>query len=442
MSNLVETLTGGVAGIAIGEAGAAALEPVFEPVRQDGWKKKPTKILDADQLATLVAQALNAVSDVADDAERNGFAADEFTSLVQLALKAPGPPDAEKLYLRAQGNYPGAITEALLHHAYGKAGLEPQYWPALTAAAQTTLLTPAQLALGAVRGTVNDQGLLVIELDTSDSNVKQYTPAALNIVDEAAASGVSAERLRAMIGSIGLPMGAIEAARAEFRQIITKGAYYQAILEGDTRPEWADSIYEAARQIPTAHDAIEMRLRNYFTTDQQMYDSTARHGMSQADTDLLFKVTGRPLSFHETFIGTIRGGVLGGPIDAIEPAFLDSLRKSNIRPEYYPIAWAQRYVYPSAFVTRSLAQAGELDYADTLQILTYEGWEPTLAAKVAATWTGSQGATPKTLTRAEIKAALKADKLTDAQALARLSAEGLSAEDARLLLDTWGSAAA
>ena len=223
MSELLSALTGGVAGVAIGEAASTALGPVFEPLEQDAWQSQPSKILDLNQLATLVATALNSIDDVLDDAERNGYNRDELQSAIQLALKAPGRRRRE-LYLRTQADPQGSITLEQLHHAYAKAGIEFQYRDPLTAAAQTTLLTPAELALGAVRGTVNDQGLLIVELDTSGSNVEQYTPAALNIIDEAAAAGINTERLRAMIGSIGLPMAVELAARATYRNILTKGA--------------------------------------------------------------------------------------------------------------------------------------------------------------------------------------------------------------------------
>lgn len=439
MSELESVLTGGVAGVAIGEAASAALDPVFEPVKQDAWFNAAKKILDADQLAELVATALLETDAAATEAQHSGYSAVEFNKLVQLALKAPEPAEAEKLWLRNQGGYPGSITQDLLYHAYAKAGIEYQYWEAMKLAGDNALLTPAQLALGVVRSTVPDAGLLVVNLDTSDSNVPQYPIAALDTLKEFAAYGLSPDRARALVGEIGLPLSVISAAQAEYRGIITKGAYYQAVLEGDVRPEWADTYYEYARQIPTAHDGIEMRLRNYFTTDQEMYDFTARHGMSEADTDVLFRVTGRPLSWHQTWTGTQRGGALGGPIDMIDPAFLDSLRKSNIRPEYYNLAWYDRNPVPAAFMVRQwLKDGGSTDQAR--QWLTASGWlTPDIDAIITeyAPTTGSA----KKLTVAQIKAAYKAGNLKPADALTQIEAYGYSADDANLLLGLTTTAA-
>src|SRR5207237_2581886 len=105
--------------------------------------------------------------------------------------------------------------------------------------------------------------------------------------------------------------------------------------------------------------------------------------MTRADTDLLFKITGRPLSFHQVFIGERRGGVYDGSIDAIDPAFLKALRESNIRPEWYNLAWAQRHSYPSPFVLRGLTEAGDLTQAEAHEILLFIGWPVELAAKVS-----------------------------------------------------------
>jgi hypothetical protein len=443
LASVVGALTGGVAGIAIGQAGSVALDPVFEPVKQDAWKRKPSKILDQDQLATLVAQALNAFSDVLDDVERNGYASDEFHSLVQLALKAPGVPEAEKLYLRAQGGYPGSITLAQLQHAYGKSAVEGQYWKALQAAAENQLLTPAQLALGAVRSTLNDQGLLVVKLDTADSNVPQYKPAALNIIHEAAAAGVNEERLRALIGSIGLPMAAIEAARAQFRGILTMGAYNQAILEGDTRPEWAPFIHEAARQIPTAHDFVEMRLRDWFTTDKEMYDATARHGMSVSDTDLLFKVTGRPIAPHRVFIGERRGGQYGVTPPDISPAFLKAQQEGVERPEWYGLDWATRFTKPGIFFVRQWVKDGH-DPARAQTWLWEEGWEQTDIDAFLTAYTPAATTTPNKHVASSATTLITATRkayvgraATEAQARAALTTAGISAADQDKLLVLW-----
>jgi hypothetical protein len=443
LASVVGAVTGGVAGIAVGQAASVALDPVFEPVKQDAWKKKATKILEAPQLAQLVAEALNSVSDVIDDVNRNGYDSDEFQSLVQLALKAPGPPDAERLYLRQKADPAGSITKAMLEHAYGKAGIEYQFWAALTAAAETALLTPAQLALGVVRGTVPDAGLMVVTLDTADSNVPKYTPAALNTLNEAAAAGFNEERMRALVGSIGLPMSTHEAASAYFRQIITLGGFNQSILEGDVRPEWAPFILEQARQILTAHDWVEGRLRGWVPDDQAMYAGTALHGMSQADTDLLFKITGRPLNIHQIVTAQARGGTYKGPIDAIPEEYLAAVRESNIRPEFYNLDYANRYTYPSGFQIKAETKDHTLTEQASYDLLLKVGWEPDLAALFSKAWyaptttTAPHVKSAQTQAITKVKQAYVGGSYGNPEAIAALTALDVASTDQPTIIKYW-----
>ena len=239
-----------------------------------------------------------------------------------------------------------------------------------------------------------------------------------------------------LANNVGLPPGVIEGLNMLNRGIITEADFALLIEQSDTRIAWGPFILQLRRMLLTVHDAVELRLRNYFTTDQQMYDYTALHGLTQQDTDLLFEVTGRPLSQHQTFIGTIRGGELGGDITDIEPAYLDSLRKSNIRPEYYNLSWAQRYNYPPFFQTVNLLKQGTIDAATATQWLTFEGYEPGAIKTVVDGVTGGT-AGGKRLTVAQLKAAWREGQLTDAAVTAQLETLGYSAEQATLLLDTW-----
>jgi hypothetical protein len=147
---------------------------------------------------------------------------------------------------------------------------------------------------------------------------------------------------------------------------------------------------------------VEARVRAW-ATDEEMYAGTALSGMTEEDTALLFKITGRPLSFRQVFIGLRRGGVYNGPTDHIHPAFLKALEESNVRPEWYNLAWAIRESYPSAFVIRFMAQGGDLNAAETEQILLYVGWPESLAKTVAGRWaaTGTTGGKKDTVTLLE-----------------------------------------
>ena len=80
-------------------------------------------------------------------------------------------------------------------------------------------------------------------------------------------------------------------------------------------------------------------------------------------------------------------------IGAINPAILKSLQESNIRPEWFNLADAQKESYPSAFVIRGLATSGALDRAQTRRVLMEIGWPEWLIDAVVDFWIPAAGAT-------------------------------------------------
>ena len=137
------------------------------------------------------------------------------------------------------------------------------------------------------------------------------------------------------------------------------------------------------REILTANQYAELELRGFLSREERLAE-TAKHGMSQRDSDLLYDVLGRAIAVHALVTGEARGGTFDGPIGNIPAAFLSAMRRSNIRPEFYNLAYANRYNYPSAFVTRALLQGGAISEAEGEQIFLDVGWKPELARKVAA----------------------------------------------------------
>lgn len=431
---------GEAAAFGIGGALRRPLEPPLQELTNETWRAAVAAgvnvPLDAADAAEIVAEDVELQAWGADQAAQTGIGGPQFDAVVRAALNAPGVPDLLTLWRR------GEINETGFAHGLRKTRLET-LWDGPLKALKAAKLTPQQIALGIVRSVVRDPGLLAVTLDTSDSNVAKYPEYPGDALTEAAAAGIDEDQLRVMVGTVGLPMAAISAAQAFFKGILTRGAYNQAILEGDTRPEWADTILENARQILTAHDGIEDHLRGW-SDENAMYAQTARHGMSQADTDVLFRITGRPLSWHQVWIGLQRGGTYDGPIDDIDPAFLKALRESNIRPEWYNLAWAQRYNYPTAFVLRQLTSSGDITPADAEQVLLFEGWEPTFAHKAALGWApagqGGQSPIVKSSVTAAVTAIRKAYVIfqtTEADARADLARLTVPQADIDALIKVW-----
>lgn len=372
-------------GGAIGAASQEAIAPQLEPAKQRAWSRNQYRLLDAGTLAEAVATGGITLQAAEEEAARLGINPSRVQALVYLALAAP--PLSEALDLRRRGR----ITDNQLRHALAKAGIEQQYWPALLELIDERL-SPEIIAESIQRGTMTDPGFLPVGPPSEVGDVPAFPVSALDPLEEAAASGYDRQRLAALTALIGNPIGPDSAARALFRGIIKQPDFDRAIAEGRTRNEWGFVYRETAREILTAVQAVNLRLRGW-VDDAAMYALTSRWGMSREDTDRLFLTQGRPLSFHQVFIGLARGGAYGGDVSDVDPAFLKSLQESDIRPEWYALAWAQRYNYPTAFVLRSLTEGGDITREQAEQILRFEGWPPDLAASVSAKWAGSSGVT-------------------------------------------------
>lgn len=415
------------AAFAFGVASAPVLAPAVETLRQEAWSKYESRALDAAEAALLVAEGLWTADDGKAEASRHGVNSDRFAAMVEAAQTAPDAATLRVLWRR------GAIDTAAFEHGLRKARLEDR-WTGPLESLKTDRLDPAVIAVAIQRGIIADPGILPVAPPTGTGKVPAFPVFDIDAIGEAAAAGIDRERLSVMVGNVGLPASVQQAASAYFRGIIELDDYYRAVSEGNTRNEWRDAILEQARQILTATQYVDARLRGWIG-DAAMYQGTAKHGMSRADTDLMFKTHGRPLSFRQVFIGLRRGGEYDGPVTDLDPAFLKALQQSSVRPEWYNLAWSQRYSYPSAFVLRALTQAGDITQADAHEILLFQGWEPTLAEKVARAWAAGGGTAGKTLTKAELQAEYEGSFITETEYRQALTDLGYSGDELQLEIE-------
>ena len=375
-----------ILGVGLGAAASTAIEPVVESARQTAWKNNPVRILTPDLYAQLVAQGAITLDNGRIQAHLEGLNDDKFDGLVHLALTTPTYAEAQDLRRRDK------ITPDQLRHTFAKAQIEQQYWDALADIVDERLSAQA-VALGIIRSVINDPGFFPVNLDTSGGVIPAYPVSDIDAIKEAAASGFDKERLRVMVASIGRPPGPGELARALFRGLIQRPDANRGILEGDTRPEWADTFIDINREILTASQYAELQLRGFLTATERLAE-TDKHGMSKADSDLLYNLLGRSIPVHQITTGLARGGQYEGPIDTIPRSYLSSLRRGNLRPEYYNLAYANRYSLPSAFVFRFLLQDGTLTAAEGETYFKQLGWPPDLAKTVAAAY-GTRTGTAK-----------------------------------------------
>lgn len=390
MSNVFEELIGNPIGEAAAFAAGLAIAPLLEPLLQEErnltWSLYRSKPLDPETAAELYAK--NIVTDAGaatEEAGLSGISSARSALLQQLAVVFPGL--SELIELNRREILPaGDLTAALQRQGY------TAEYAGFLAQLVDARLSAQQVALGIVRGLIADPGLMPVDLDTSGGVVPAYPVSGIVALTEAADEGVDEDRLRVMVGSIGLPMSTQQAASAFFRGIIKQGDYNRSILEGDVRPEWAASILEQARAILSADQWAELYIRGWVTQAEQRAGA-ALHGMTQANADLLAELKGRSLAVHQITTGLARGGVYDGTPQTAPQPYLKALQESDIRPEWYSLAYANRYSLPSAFVLKALATAGDLTQAQSEQILLEIGWPPALALSVSTVWAGGTGTT-------------------------------------------------
>ncbi len=85
---LWDRLKNGIIGGAVGFAARDALEPIFEPVKQEGWKSNRNRILPAMLAAELRAEDGPDPGQLADDAARGGFSDGRYAAMVEVATRA------------------------------------------------------------------------------------------------------------------------------------------------------------------------------------------------------------------------------------------------------------------------------------------------------------------------------------------------------------------
>lgn len=404
-----------LAGFAIGTAIGPVLRPGVQDLANFAWSEHPVRPLDAQTAAAMVVEGVWTFDRAVTEASYTGVGQGRLEALRQLI---DNPPDVSTLLALWRRNLISAdkFREGLRHLR-----IETDYFDAIVAT-HNALLTPEQLANARQRGFI--------------TQARQYSEAELQ--------GITNDRAEVAFELSGLPPPPERAREMWRRGILTEREFRQAIVEGNEKIKYVDEEVALFRPLLTTTQIVNQRLRGWRDT-AWMNARLAEHGLSVEQATDLFEGQGRPLSFHQVFIGERRGGTYNGDVGALSPAFLKSLQESNVRPEWYNLAWAQRHSYPSAFVLRALVQSGDLTEQDGLAILLRIGWPQDLAEKVAARWAGGTGAaatdplvkSQQTNVITRIRNAYLQRRATDAQARDWLGALGIAAAVQTGMIAAW-----
>ena len=373
-------------GAAVSRASSDAVGPVMEPVRQRSSQRNAVRVIDPGTLAELIAKLIVDEPEGQAESLRSGVNENRLRALTELAQTWPGLGELDKLTNRTLISTEEAIT-ALQRHGFPVELIGTAQNPGPLVQLFQDILTPGELAAAIHRGLVPaPPGMLKGEQPKPPFNVEAYPVYPIDPLKEAQGSGYDHDRLGVLVGLQGLPMGVIEAAQSYWRGIITHGDYIRAFNTSNNRNEWAPAVLEYSRQIPTARDFMENALRGHHDFDWAA-EQAARHGMTKEDAFLIYQNQGRPLNLHQISQALAWGAKYNpGQGDNPDP-WMQAVLLGAVRPEYYEMQHALRYIVPSVFAIRSLAESGVWDEAKTAARLKQAGWIPEDADQVAKAWT-------------------------------------------------------
>jgi hypothetical protein len=406
----------GIVGYGVGIAIGPVLRPPIQDLINEAWQTHPVRPLSADTAAAMAVEGVWTPDRARTEAEFSGISNDRLDALRQLI---DDPPDLNTLYaLWRRGLITaGKFREALQHHR-----IETDYYDALVAA-HNILLTPAELAQARQRGFIDQ--------------TRQYSEAELQ--------GVTNDRAEIQFKSAGLPPPTERALSMWRRGIITEAEFKQTIVEGNEKLKYQDEEAALFRALLSPGQIVNQHLRGW-RSFAWMEGRLADYGFNAEDALDLFQGQGRPISTRQVFIGLRRGGVYNGPTGDIPQPILKQLQESNIRPEWYDLADAQKESYPSAFVIRQLATSGALDATQTHRVLMEIGWPTWLIDAVVEAWKGTAtGATEagpltksaRTAAITEIRSAFLIGQADETQARTWLAAIGVEQAEIDGILPIW-----
>lgn len=435
---------GAAAGFAAGRAVGPVIAPVLRALENETWQEYPDQPLALLSAAQAVAEGKTLELDPLTEAAKQGYGQKAFDSLVAVIKVAPGVAAAQELRRR------GMIDDAGFTLALQRAGLEQKWIDAYNGPDAEGLrswqhpLSPADLALGLIRGnletfTAPSGPAFPQGLSSDGSNVPPDPVLGLDVVKEAAASGIDADRMALLARNVGLPPGVIEGLNMLNRGIINEASFALLIEQSDARLSWGPFLIQLRRMLLTPHEYTELYLRGWITQDE-MLAGTALHGLTPEDTQLLYDVQGRPLGIHAITTAIARGGKFQPQPNGPQDPYDAYVHWSNLRPEMYELAKANAYSYPSLFQLNTLVKAHAIT-ADTAREWAYkQGYATEVLDALHAYWATFATVTGgKNFTVGEIKAAWKAGQLDPDQTRARLEALGYTAADANILINTWAS---
>lgn len=360
MANLFSRFLGRTASegaaFALGVATGPVLAPAVEDVKNEAWRAHQSRTLDAGTAAEIVAEDVERRDWGANEASAHGISGSRFDAMLGAVLNAPGM--GELLQARRRG----LITDAEFRHGLRKAKLEG-LWDTALFGLLDVLLTPAELANARQQGYIGQ--------------ARQY--------DEAAKWGIDNERAEIQFEMVGLPPGVAEALTMLRRGIINEATFAQIVREGHTKTKYTDELLELRNIVLSPSTYATLHLKGHIS-EAAMIAGGELSGASADYMRDLYLSMGNPAATGQMWTAAARGinGPDGRPVD--EAQFLKAIAQSRTRPEYGPMLWAIRYLYPPLFQLSRLVTSGVITPAVGAEWATKARYAPEVVDALKTSW--------------------------------------------------------
>ena len=359
----VEWPLGIAAGTALGGGISGLITPAVQANINEANALFPLKPPSYFMLAEGVAKGRVDEGWARDRAAEQGISGAAFDRLTHIAQIGPGLDVAFQLW-RRQLIDPAAFERAVVEEA-----IDPT-WVAALKQLHDVLLSPAELANARQQEFIGDDRL------HAEGELQGYT----------------AERMDLLYRMAGLPPGVIEALEMLRRGIIDDATFDQIVAEGHTKTKYTDDLRQLRKRILSGYEAAGLRLRGWITAEES-YALGALDGWEPHEMDQLFLNRGRPAAPGQMYTAAARGidGPDGRPMD--EAQFLKGIKESDIRPEWGPMLWESRYLYPSLFQLTRLVTSGAIDPVLGAEWARKARYAPEVVSALEASWKGQTGGT-------------------------------------------------
>ena len=393
-----QTAEGFGVGWVAGSAVFLLLEPYLRIVQHLVENEAQSQILDPNTAAELASKGIISDDFGKSEAGGNGFDAQHWNWLADAAKVRPPWDISLQLWNR------GLIGEDDVNTTLRYAGIPEFWWPYLKDL-HRQLLSPADLALAALRGHITEQ----------------------EGVDGAKKFGVDETDFQTLLLNTGEPPGLQQLDEAYRREFIDRDRLVRGIRQSRVRDEWIDVIEKLRFAPMSTAQAANAVVRGYIT-EAEGASKAQQNGLEPADWKPLLESNGRPLS-HEQMTTLYHRGLVS--LDEVKQA----IRESDVKNKYIEGAIELGVKYPALFELVNLYKNGEIDAAYVTKVLLAEGYEREFIDQIVKSAHKGKTPTAKHLSQADYTELYDAAAISRHDAIDGLVSLGYTEHDAGIILD-------